>query len=128
MLISKPPVEITDSVVMLGTGEYPIYLIRDQGEAAVFEGGVGAMGPVLQQQIERLGIAPDFVKQIIVPHAHPDHVMAVPMFRKIFTCATVSASKAAAGTISVTMGCRCLPLLPRASFDAVAAFCCWGVW
>ena len=100
MLISKPPVEITDSVVMLGTGEYPIYLVRSQGEAAVFEGGVGAMGPVLQQQIERLGIDGDFVKQIIVTHAHPDHVMAVPMFRKIFTSATVSASKTAAGTMS----------------------------
>ncbi len=100
MLISKPPVEITDSVVMLGTSEYPIYLVRDQGEGAVFEGGVGAMGPVLQQQIERLGIDPDFVKQIIVTHAHPDHVMAVPMFRKIFAAATVSASKAAAGTMS----------------------------
>ena len=55
MLISKPPVEINDSVVMLGTAEYPIYLVRNQGEGAVFEGGVGAMGPVLQQQIERLG-------------------------------------------------------------------------
>jgi glyoxylase-like metal-dependent hydrolase (beta-lactamase superfamily II) len=85
---------------MLGASEYPIYLVRDQGEAAVFEGGVGAMGPLLQQQIERLGIDAGFVKQIIVTHAHPDHVMAVPMFRKIFTAATVSASKAAAGTMS----------------------------
>lgn len=101
MLISKPPVEMTDSVVMLGATEYPIYLVGDQGEGAVFEGGVGAMGPVLQQQIDRLGIDPDFVKQIIVTHAHPDHVMAVPMFRKMFTGATVSASKAAAGTLSV---------------------------
>ena len=100
MLISQPPVEITDSVVMLGTSQYPLYLVKGQGEGAIFEGGVGAMGPVLQQQIDRLGIDPDFVKQIIVTHAHPDHVMAVPMFRKIFAAATVSASKPAAGTMS----------------------------
>lgn len=101
MLISQPPVEITDSVVMLGTSQYPLYLVKGQGEGAIFEGGVGAMGPVVQQQIDRLGIDPDFVKQIIVTHAHPDHVMAVPMLRKMFAGATVSASKAAAGTLSV---------------------------
>ncbi len=100
MLISQPPVEITDSVVMLGTSQYPLYLVKGQGEGAIFEGGVGAMGPVLRQQIDKLGIDPDFVKQIIVTHAHPDHVMAVPMFRKMFAAATVSASKAAAGTMS----------------------------
>ena len=101
MLIKNPPVEITDSVMMLGTNEYPLYLVKSEAEGAIFEGGVGAMGPVLQQQIDRLAIASDLVKQIIVTHAHPDHVMAVPMLRTMFADVKVGASKAAAGTLSV---------------------------
>jgi len=100
MLITHPPVEITDSLMMLGTSLYPLYLVRSEEEGAIFEGGVGAMGPVLQQQIERLGIAAGYVKQMIVTHAHPDHVMAVPMFRKIFPGVTVYASQAAVATLS----------------------------
>ena len=100
MLIKDPPVEITDSVVMLGTNEYPLYLVRGQTEGAIFEGGVGAMGPVLRQQLDALEITGGFIKQVIVTHGHPDHVMAVPMFRKIFPGVTVSASKMAAATMS----------------------------
>lgn len=100
MLVRNPPVEVTDSVMMLGTNEYPLYLVGAAGDGAIFEGGVGAMGPVLQQQLDELGIAADFVKQVIVTHAHPDHVMAVPMFRRMFPGVTVGASGAAAGTLS----------------------------
>jgi glyoxylase-like metal-dependent hydrolase (beta-lactamase superfamily II) len=100
MLITNPPVEITDSLLMLGTRLYPLYLVQSGEEGAIFEGGVGAMGPVLKQQIERLGIAAGCVKQIIVTHAHPDHVMAVPMFRTMFPGITVCASKAAVATLS----------------------------
>jgi len=100
MLIRNPPVEITDSVVMLGTNEYPLYLVRGRTEGAIFEGGVGAMGPVLAGQIDPLEIPGGFIKQVIVTHGHPDHVMAVPMLRKIFPGVTVSASKMAAATLS----------------------------
>jgi 2-aminobenzoylacetyl-CoA thioesterase len=101
MLIKNPPVEIADGLTMLGTNEYPIYLVRSGNEGALFEGGVGAIGPVVAEQIAELGIAADVVKQIIVTHAHPDHVMAVPAFRSLFTEATVCASEAAAGTLLV---------------------------
>ena len=100
MLITNPPAEITDSLMMLGTSLYPLYLVRSKDEGAIFEGGVGAMGPVLRQQIEGLGIASGYVKQMIVTHAHPDHVMAVPMFRKMFPGITVCASEAAVATLS----------------------------
>ena len=100
MLIMNPPVKITDSVVMLGINEYPLYLVRGRTEGAIFEGGVGAIGPVVHRQLDPLVIDPDFVKQIILTHAHPDHVMGVPMLRKLFPGVTVSASKAAAAILS----------------------------
>jgi len=101
MLIKDPPVEIADGLLMLGTNEYPIYLVTSGDEAAIFEGGIGADGPVVAEQIAKLGIATDGVKQIIITHAHPDHVMAVPAFRSLFANATVCASEAAAGTLLV---------------------------
>lgn len=100
MLVTQPPIEIAQGLWMLGTGEYPIYLFREGGEAAVFEGGTGAMGPLLEEQLAGLKMDPAAVRQAIITHAHPDHVMAVPMFRRLFPQVTVSASEIAAKTLA----------------------------
>lgn len=101
MLIKDPPLEIADGFLMLGTNEYIIYLAESGDEAVVFEGGVGAVGPVVAEQIAELAIASDIVKQIIITHAHPDHVMAVPKLCEVFGSAKVCASQAAAGTLQI---------------------------
>jgi glyoxylase-like metal-dependent hydrolase (beta-lactamase superfamily II) len=100
MLIKDPPVAVTARLLMLGTNEYPLFLFKGAGEAAIFEGGVGAMGPLALQQMQALGIGRDMVRQVIVTHAHPDHVMAVPMLREAFPGVKVLASEAAAKTLS----------------------------
>lgn len=99
MIINNPPVAVTDNLLMLGTVDYPIYLVKDGGEAAVVEGGVGPCGPVLAAQLAQFGVAPESVKQIVVTHGHPDHVMAVPAFRKMFPGAQVLASQITAATM-----------------------------
>lgn len=102
MLVTKPPAEITNNLWMLGTTAYPLFLFRDGADAAIFEGGVGAMGPLLAEQLEALAVGRDVtVSQIIVTHAHPDHVMAVPGLRRMFPQAAVVASAVAAKTLSV---------------------------
>lgn len=101
MLIKNPPVEIADGLMMLGTNEYPIFLVQSQDEAALFEGGVGACGPVVSEQIAKLDVSVHEIKQIVITHAHPDHVMAVPAFRELFANAVVCASEAAAKTLMV---------------------------
>jgi len=106
MLIKDPPVEVADCLWMLGTNEYPVFLVKSQNEAAIFEGGVGATGPVVAEQIAEPGVAADSVKQVVITHAHPDHVMAVPAFREMFASVTVCASKAAAETLSVEKAVR----------------------
>ena len=100
MHITDPPAELSPELTMLGTTEYPVYLYRGETESAIFEGGVGAMGPVLRQQIEDSGVDAASVKQLIVTHGHPDHVMAVPMFRELFPNVSVCASAGAAATLS----------------------------
>ncbi len=101
MLIQDPPVSISEKLCMLGTNAYPLYLYRGDSGATIFEGGVGAMGPVVQQQLEQLGVRNDLIRQVVVTHAHPDHVMAIPLFRELFPGALVLASEAAAKTLSV---------------------------
>jgi len=106
MLIKDPPVEIADGLWMLGTSEYPVFLAFDQNEGTIFEGGVGADGPLVAEQLTRLGIAADSIKQVIITHAHPDHVMAVPAFRAMFDGVIVCASKPAAKTLAIEKAVR----------------------
>lgn len=100
MLVKNPPVEITQDLWMLGTSEYPVYLFRAGDEYTVFEGGIGAVGPMLGEQLALLGIDGRQVARIVVTHAHPDHVMAVPAFRELFPRAEVLASEVAAKTLA----------------------------
>ncbi len=100
MLVQNPPVAMFDDFWMLGTKEYPLYLAKDGGEAALFEGGVGAVGKLLPQQLEALGVPGDSVRQVVVTHAHPDHVMAIPLFRALFPGVRVAASSVAAQTLA----------------------------
>lgn len=100
MLIKDPPVQIADGLMMLGTNEYPLFLVSGQNESAVFEGGTAAMGPVVREQVQQQGINAQAVKQLVVPHAHPDHVMAVPLLRETLPHVKVLASEIAAGALA----------------------------
>ena len=93
------PATITENLLVLGPIEYPIYLVRDGSDVAIFEGGAGACAALVEEQLAQLGIAKDSIKQIVVTHAHPDHVMSVPAFRRMSPGAKVLASAAAAAVM-----------------------------
>ena len=99
MLLHNPPEELLDGFWMLGTAPYPLYLYCGTQTGTLFEGGTGSMGPVLRNQLQSLGIAGDYVRQAVVTHAHPDHVMAIPMFRELFPHVAILASAPAAKTL-----------------------------
>jgi 2-aminobenzoylacetyl-CoA thioesterase len=101
VLMKNPPVKIADGLWMLGVDRYPLYLFQGQGEAVLFEGGVGPEGPLVLRQLESLGVPREQIKHIVIPHAHPDHVMAVPLLRASLPGAAVLASAAAAKTLSI---------------------------
>jgi len=101
MLVKDPPVEIFSGLWMLGSDPYPLYLVQGPDAGAIFEGSIGAMGAVVRQQLAGLGVTGDRIKQIVVTHAHPDHVMAVPLLREMFPGAQVLASEIAARTLAV---------------------------
>jgi len=99
MLVKNPPVEVGDRLWMLGTAAYPVYLIRGRNEGAIVEGGISAVGTLLRRQLAELKIGPEFVRQAVVTHAHPDHVMAIPLMREMFPGIGVAASEPAAATL-----------------------------
>jgi glyoxylase-like metal-dependent hydrolase (beta-lactamase superfamily II) len=101
MLIDKPPAEVSGNVWMLGTAAYPVYLVRGRKEGAIVEGGISALGPLLRRQLAELGIGPEFVRQAVIMHAHPDHVMAIPLLRELFPGVVVTASAPAAATLGL---------------------------
>ena len=100
MLIQNPPVEIGGSMWMLGTTAYPLYLVRGRGAGAIIEGGIGALGSLVCKQLAELGLGDDYVRQAVITHAHPDHVMAIPLLRQMFPGIAVVASEKAAATLS----------------------------
>jgi len=122
MLVKDPPVEIIDNLWMLGTNLYPLYLLQASRGGTIVEGGTGAMGPVLREQMTQLGIAADSIRQVIVTHAHPDHVMAVPLFREMFPQVAVIASAPAAKTLqaekAVAFFCKMDDMLTGALIQA----------
>ena len=101
MLIKDPPVQISSRLWMLGTNAFPLYLYQGDQESTIFEGSVSAMGPVLAEQLQTLGVGHDLVRRVVVTHAHPDHVMAIPLFREMFPDVTVIASESAAKTLQI---------------------------
>lgn len=100
MLLKDPPLALTDSLWMLGANAYPLYLIKGPNEGAIIEGGTGPMGPLLREQLAAMEVGGDFVKQVIITHAHPDHVMAVPLLKEMFPAAIVLASEPAAQALA----------------------------
>ena len=52
---------------MLGTNEYPLFLFKGEREGTIFEGGVGAMGPLVLEQLramKKLGSLENIVKML----------------------------------------------------------------
>jgi glyoxylase-like metal-dependent hydrolase (beta-lactamase superfamily II) len=100
MLVKKPPVEIAGNLWMLGTTEYPFFLYKGPDRGTIFEGGIGPTGSILRDQLQQLEIDCDYIQQLVITHAHPDHVMAVPFIREICSGVEVSASEPAAGMLA----------------------------
>ncbi|MBU1276152.1 MAG: MBL fold metallo-hydrolase [Proteobacteria bacterium] len=68
-----PPRQLGPNLWLLGGHHLCLYLIRDQGQAALFEVGISGTTPLVLAQLAHLGVAPEEVAWVIVSHAHSDH-------------------------------------------------------
>lgn len=68
-----PPQQLGPNLWLLGEHHLCIYLIRDQGQAALYEVGMSCTTPLVLAQLAHLGLAPEEVAWVILSHAHSDH-------------------------------------------------------
>ncbi len=91
---------ITDSIYMLGRKESNVYLLNGGDECAIIGGGMINLAPLVEKQIESLGISPETIKKIVILHSHFDHCGMVPYFKKKWEWLEVMASARAKDLLS----------------------------
>jgi 2-aminobenzoylacetyl-CoA thioesterase len=85
------PVAVTSNFFQIGTPAYPAYL--SIGEyAMIIEGGIGATAALITDQLNEMGIKLEQIKYVALTHTHPDHIGALPHWKKIIPDLKVIAS------------------------------------
>ncbi|MGB9804370.1 MBL fold metallo-hydrolase, partial [Desulfofundulus sp.] len=97
--LSSFPFEIADGLYVLGNRHFFTFLATGETHALI-ELGVSATAPLVAEQVAVLGIKPEKVGYLVVPHAHYDHLGGLPYYRALFPQARVVCSDRARKTIS----------------------------
>jgi len=93
------PVRIAEGLYALGNPHFMTYLVAGE-ECALVELGVSATAPAVARQVADLGVEPDRIRYLVVPHAHYDHLGGIPYFLGSYPRARVVASPHAAEILS----------------------------
>jgi len=72
---NKFPLRIDTNVFVLGNYFFNLFLIVGHRQSALFEVGISAVVDTVINQLEHLGVSPDF---IISSHPHSDHITGLP--------------------------------------------------
>lgn len=92
---SYNPLDLTAHLYQLGTPVLPVYLSMGE-EGMLIEGGVRGTARMVVDQLKHLDIDPRKIKYLALTHSHPDHIGAVPVFKKIWPHLQVLGSPVAA--------------------------------
>jgi glyoxylase-like metal-dependent hydrolase (beta-lactamase superfamily II) len=95
------PIEITAHFFQLGTPAFPAYLSMGE-QGMIIEGGTGPTYTIMVDQIESLGIDPQYIKYIVLTHTHPDHIGAVPHLQRAWPHIKLLASPLGAHILAKT--------------------------
>jgi 2-aminobenzoylacetyl-CoA thioesterase len=97
---SQKPGKICDSLWYLGHPETGVYLLEGRNESIIISGGMSYIVPALMDQIRKSGINQDKIRNMLILHAHFDHIGIVPFFRQRDPNIQVYASERAAQILS----------------------------
>jgi glyoxylase-like metal-dependent hydrolase (beta-lactamase superfamily II) len=86
------PEKLADGLWLLGNSYFNLYLARGDKASALMEMGVSAMADEVADQLEKIGVTPDY---LIVMHPHGDHLNGLPILREYFPSARVIAGEGA---------------------------------
>lgn len=97
--MSGYPKKIAPNVWALGNLYFQTYLIR--GEiCALVEAGINCTAPQVLNQLKFIGVRPEEIEYLVVPHAHFDHTTGIPAFLRALPHLKVAASAKAAATLA----------------------------
>jgi glyoxylase-like metal-dependent hydrolase (beta-lactamase superfamily II) len=95
------PYKLTDRIYVLGQDLFLTYLIIGKS-CALLDLGVSASVPLISKQLGELGIKPESISDLVVLHAHWDHVCGLPYMRELFPDAIVWGSEKAKTALNKT--------------------------
>lgn len=87
------PMEITPRIRVLGNYFFNLILVTGNQKTALFETGISGVVDSVIDQLETLGVSPDY---LIVSHPHSDHITGLPGLMERFPEAQVLAGQGAA--------------------------------
>jgi 2-aminobenzoylacetyl-CoA thioesterase len=98
MLIDKPG-KITEGLYLLGKQICLMYLVKGK-HSMIIGGGMNWVAPLLDEQLDEVGVKADDIKYLVVPHPHFDHCGAVPYLKRKYPNMKVLATEAAKAVFS----------------------------
>jgi glyoxylase-like metal-dependent hydrolase (beta-lactamase superfamily II) len=80
------PMVLTPRIRVLGNYFFNLFLVTGSERSALFETGISGVVDTVIQQLDELGIAPDY---LVVSHPHSDHITGLPGLMERFPGATI---------------------------------------
>ena len=75
------PFRVTDSITLLGSELFNLYLVKGETYAIV-EGGVSGITYPFLEQLSQLNIPPEAISHLVILHSHFDHMMVFPTLKE----------------------------------------------
>ncbi|MFO8091373.1 MAG: MBL fold metallo-hydrolase [Desulfatiglandaceae bacterium] len=97
--MAEIPRVLTDRLIVLGHDLFLTYLVKGN-PCTLLDLGVSATVPLIERQLDELGFKKEDIGNLVVLHAHWDHVCGLPYMRKLFPGATVLGSSKAQELLS----------------------------
>jgi metallo-beta-lactamase class B len=77
------PAHIVGPVYYVGTRGLGVYLINTSAGLVLIDGTVPAGAPLIEASIRKLGFKPEDIRQLLITHAHFDHVGTLAHFKEL---------------------------------------------
>lgn len=91
MIVDRPGY-VTERILLLGSRQSCVYLLKGENEYALLGGGMVIIVPEVLAQLEAFRIDAARIRRLFILHSHFDHCGIVPFFKKRWPQAAVTAS------------------------------------
>ncbi|MHB1128305.1 MAG: MBL fold metallo-hydrolase [Bacillota bacterium] len=95
------PYQLTDNLFVLGHNLFLTFLVKGN-PCTLIDLGVSGTVPLIDRQLKQIGVSAEEIGNLIVLHAHWDHVCGLPYLKQLFPRAVVLGSEKAREVLGKT--------------------------